>query len=255
MAWSGISAGGCQAEESPLRLVHFGDQSRRFSFDGVQAMRLIRDASAGIAPPSLTARDVTPLAAARAQAARRATGSRLQRPDRLSSRRTRRTIRPRARELRRTGRWCRALCSARAGRDPTFPCPSRAPHPRAFARGRWPVMAYYRLRHFHFPAARARPGAPRTPPGRFRALHITRALCAGGARRSAHQLARAGAWRRSSRKAGGFDERRKEFFVRAFGADCRRVTLRASLRARHGPRRAGDPTEGPLLARLRRARV
>lgn len=85
----------------------------------------------------------------------------------------------------------------------------------------------------------------------------------------------------------------KEFFVRAFGADCRRVTLRASLRARHlrfsfvrvlsgwrvslrppdppafliwgwaelrcrarhGPRRAGDPTEGPLLARLQRARV
>jgi len=38
-----------------------------------------------------------------------------------------------------------------AGRDPTFPCPSRALHPRAFARGRWPVMAYYRPRHFHFP--------------------------------------------------------------------------------------------------------
>ena len=142
-----------------------------------------------------------------AQAARRATGSRLRRPDRLSSRRTRRTIRPRARELRHAGRWRRALCSARAGRGPTFPCPSRALHPRAFARGRWPVMAYYRPRHFHFPAARARPGAPRTPPGRFRALHITRALCAGGARRSAHQLARAGAWRWSSLGVGGFDER------------------------------------------------
>ena len=190
--WRGaaFSAEGCQAKEGPLRLVHFGDQSRRFSFDGV---RLIPDASAGTAPPSLMARDVTPLAAARARppapASTRArssrsrasgaprSGSRLRPPDRLSSRRTRRTIRPRARELRRAGRWRRALCSARAGRGPTFPCPSRALHPRAFVRGRWPVMAYYRPRAFHFPLRFAPRGPPHASGALSRPSHNACAMC------------------------------------------------------------------------------
>ena len=62
-----------------------------------------------------------------------------------------------------------------------------------------------------FPAALRSAGAPRTPPGRFRALHITRALCAEAARGSAQQLARAGAWRRSFLEVGGFEKRREEF--------------------------------------------
>jgi len=114
-----------------------------------------------------------------AQAARRATGSRLQRADWLSSRRTRRTIRPRARELRRAGCSCRALCSARAGRGPTFPCPSRALHPRAKARGRWPVMAYYRPRAFHFPLRFAPRGHPARLRGASRPSHNASAMCWG----------------------------------------------------------------------------
>src|SRR5450830_636476 len=59
-----------------------------------------------------------------------------------------------------------------------------------------------------FPAALRSAGAPRTPPGRFRALHITRALCAEAARRSAQQLARAGAWRPRFFEVGGFEDGR-----------------------------------------------
>ena len=125
-----------EPKKGSLRLVHFGDQSRRFSFDGVQAMSLTRDASAGIALPSLMARDVTPLAMACGVLVPGA----LQR-------------------------------ARRAG--PHVPLPG--------TRGcilRWPVMAYYRPRGFLVPAARARPGAPRTPPGRCRALHINAsAMC------------------------------------------------------------------------------
>ncbi len=69
-----------------------------------------------------------------------------------------------------------------------------------------------------FPAALRSAGAPRTPPGRFRALHITRALCAEAARRSAHQLARAGAWRRRFFEVGGFEDAARRIFARAFGA-------------------------------------
>jgi hypothetical protein len=102
-----------------------------------------------------------------------------------------------------------------------------------------------------FPASLRFAGAPRPPPGRFRALHITRALCAEGARGSAHQLARAGAWRRRCFEVGGFDERRKNFRARLRRGHCGRVTLRASLRARHlrfSFVRVLDPARGTVRA-------
>ena len=119
--------------------------------------------------------------------------------------------------------------------------------------GAWPLAGNGLLPSpgLSFPAALRFAGAPRTPPGRFRALHITRALCAEGARRSAHQLARAGAWRRRSREVGGFEKRRKNFRARLRRGRCRRVTLRASLRARHlrsSFLRVLDPARGTVRA-------
>jgi hypothetical protein len=116
-----------------------------------------------------------------------------------------------------------------------------------------------------FPGRACAAGGTPHASGALRALHITRALCAQGARRSARQLARAGAWRRSDGKRRGSGKAPEGIFERAFGAiaeGASRSVLRfrarhlrfSSLRvldpARgHGPRRAGSRAGGSMPAR------
>jgi len=198
-----------------------------------------------------------------AQAARRATGSRFRRADRLPSRRTRRTIRPRARRAAACGVVVPGALRRARRAWPHVPLPvTRAASTRWRA---WPLAGNGLLPSpgLSSPASLRSARAPRTPPGRCRALHITRALCATGARGARTNSPRAGASRRSEGGRRGFDERRKNSRARLQRGRCRRVTLRASLpraasavllrarprsrtRARPAPRR----TRG---ARLRRA--
>ena len=242
-----------------------------------------RHASAGIAFPSLTARDVTPLAVARARPpARASTRARSSRSRASGAPRYRLSTRgaligfplgvpahhppPRARAP-----ACGALVpgalqrARRAG--PHVPLPvTRAASTRLCT---WPLAGNGVLPSpdLSFSASLRFAGAPRTPPGRFRALHITRALCATGARgartnsRARGLGAGAGEW--------SVARRAPDFRARLRRGRCRRVTLRASLRARHlrfsllrvldparghGPRRAG-PVGRASGARPSAARV
>ena len=192
-----------------------------------------------------------------AQAARRATGSRSRRPDRLSARRARRTIRPRARRAPACGAVVPGALQRARRAGPHVPLPvTRAASTRWPA---WPLAGNGLLPSpgLSSPASLRFAGAPRTPPGRCRALHITRALCATGARGARTNSPRAGARRRGRCEARAPETRRS--FVRAFGAGAEGASRAVRcFRARHlrfsslrvlDPARGHGPRRAPGLAR------
>jgi hypothetical protein len=197
-----------------------------------------------------------------AQAARRATGSRLRPADRLSSRRTRRTIRPRARRAPACGVVVPGALRRARRAGPHVPLPiTRTASTRSRA---WPLAGNAALPApaLPFPASLRFAGAPRTPPGRFRALHITRALCATGARGARTNSPRAGARRRGRCEVRPLETGRS--FERAFGAVAEGASRSVrGFRARHlrfsflrvlDPARGHGPRRAPGLARACRAR-
>ena len=160
-----------------------------------------------------------------AQAARRATGSRLRRADRLSSRRTRRTIRPRARRAPACGVFVPGALRRARRAWPHVPLPGT----RAASMRRWPLAGNGAITvpgSFIVPAARrAAGGTPHASGALSRPSHNAGAMCCGCAP-CAHQLA----------ARGGSAPERRASSVRptsAGGSSC--APSARSLKARHAP--------------------